>query len=132
MATFPTTTTLPKLHPGLSRRALMREMAAAGMLAAVPVAAVASSPAVAATDEDASKSVEALQQHLAVLGKALHDDRLNVKWSKSKTGKTSSAKFTIWLDGNEGAQLMGSILAGMVFADICTADDLIGRLERKS
>ena len=41
MATFPTSTTLSKLHQALSRRSLMREMAAAGMLAAVPVAAVA-------------------------------------------------------------------------------------------
>ena len=41
MADFPDSTLLPKLHPGLSRRSLMREMAAAGMLAAVPVAAIA-------------------------------------------------------------------------------------------
>lgn len=41
MADSSNSTLLPKLHPGLSRRALMREMAAAGMLAAVPVAAVA-------------------------------------------------------------------------------------------
>ena len=41
MADSLNTPTLPKLHPGLSRRALMREMAAAGMLAAVPSAAVA-------------------------------------------------------------------------------------------
>lgn len=41
MADSLNTPTLPKLHPGLSRRGLMREMAAAGMLAAVPVAATA-------------------------------------------------------------------------------------------
>ena len=41
MADFPDSTLLPKTHPGLSRRSLMREMAAAGMLAAVPVTAVA-------------------------------------------------------------------------------------------
>ena len=40
MADSLNTPTLPKLHPGLSRRALMREMAAAGMLAAsIPAAA---------------------------------------------------------------------------------------------
>ena len=41
MADSLNTPTLSKLHPGLSRRSLMREMAAAGMLAAVPVAAIA-------------------------------------------------------------------------------------------
>ena len=40
MATFPTSTLLPKLHQALSRRSLMREMAAAGMLAAVPVTSI--------------------------------------------------------------------------------------------
>ena len=40
MADSLNTPTLPKLHPGLSRRALMREMAAAGMLAASIPAAV--------------------------------------------------------------------------------------------
>jgi hypothetical protein len=39
MADFPDSTLLSKLHQALSRRSLMREMAAAGMLAAVPVAA---------------------------------------------------------------------------------------------
>ena len=48
MAVFPDSTLLSKLHPGLSRRALMREMAAAGMLAAVPSATAAKSEAVAA------------------------------------------------------------------------------------
>jgi hypothetical protein len=43
MADFPDSTLLPKLHQALSRRALMREMAAAGMLAAGPVAATAAS-----------------------------------------------------------------------------------------
>jgi hypothetical protein len=41
MADSLNTPTLSKLHQALSRRSLMREMAAAGMLAAVPVAAVA-------------------------------------------------------------------------------------------
>jgi hypothetical protein len=37
MADSLNTPTLPKLHQALSRRSLMREMAAAGMLAAVPL-----------------------------------------------------------------------------------------------
>ena len=41
MADSLNTPTLPKLHQALSRRSLMREMAAVGMLAAVPAAAVA-------------------------------------------------------------------------------------------
>ena len=38
MADSSNSTLLPKTHPGLSRRALMREMAAAGALIATPVA----------------------------------------------------------------------------------------------
>ena len=41
MADFPDSTSLPETHPHLSRRTLMREMAAAGMLMAAPVAASA-------------------------------------------------------------------------------------------
>jgi hypothetical protein len=41
MADFPDSTLLSKLHQALSRRSLMREMAAAGILAVVPAATVA-------------------------------------------------------------------------------------------
>jgi hypothetical protein len=41
MADFPDSTLLTKLHQALSRRSLMREMAAAGALAVVPAVAVA-------------------------------------------------------------------------------------------
>ena len=64
------------------------------------------------------------------MGRALADNRLHVKWSKSKTGQTKSSVFTIWLDGDEGAEVMGAILAGTVFAGLITADELVAKLEK--
>jgi len=61
MATFLNTIALPKLHPGLSRRSLMREMAAAGAVLAVPVAAVAAPVPVPSPQERLTALIEEIQ-----------------------------------------------------------------------
>ena len=61
MADFPDSTLLPKFHQALSRRSLMREMAAAGMLAAVPAPAVAALVAVPSPRERLEALVKEIQ-----------------------------------------------------------------------
>jgi hypothetical protein len=66
---------------------------------------------------------------LKIMGRALVEHRLHVNWPKSKTGKTSSAVFTIHLDGNEAPEFMGCILAGTVFAGLFTAEEIIAKVQ---
>jgi hypothetical protein len=105
----------------ISRRTVFSSALAAGAALTVPVVALA------ATDVK-DDNFELLQKQLATLGKALHDGRLDVQWYKSKTGKLEGSKFTIRLDGSEGAQFMGAILAGTIFAGLADADELIAKL----
>ena len=64
-----------------------------------------------------------------ILGRALVDKRIDVHFSKSNPLKSS---FTIRLEGNEGLDLMAAILAGTVYAGLCTVEDIVSRLEKKS
>ena len=79
---------------------------------------------------DIDKDMEVFEKALAILGTALHNGQIDVKWYKSKTGQAKSSKFTIYLDGTDGAIFMGAIFAGTVFAGIIPTEELITKLEK--
>jgi hypothetical protein len=108
----------------ISRRSMFSSALAAGAALTIPVAALAQAEML--TDNDAQAL---LQKQLGALGTALVNGRIAVKWSKSKTGQTTKSVFTIQLNGSEGAEFMGSILAGTIFAGHIGADELIAKLE---
>ena len=114
---------MAKAKTSISRRTMFSSALAAGAALAIPAAALAQAETL--TDNDMSE----LQKPLAMLGDALAEGRINTKWSKSKTGQTKSV-FTIRLNGSEGAELFGAILAGVIFAGHCTADEMISKLEK--
>ena len=117
---------MAKASIGISRRSMFSSALVAGAALTIPVAALAQ------TETSNDKDTEVFQKPLAVLGRALHDGRLEVKWSKSKTGKIEGSKFTIWLNGTEGVEFMGAILAGTVFAGLITAEEIIAKLEKNT
>jgi hypothetical protein len=109
-----------------SRRNFLRSgsaVVAAGAALALPTAAIAE------TESLDDKAIEMAQRPLKIMGGALVDNRVDVKWSKSKTGQTKSSVFTFRLDGDEDAEFMGHILAGTVLAGLITAEELIAKLE---
>ena len=115
---------MEKAKTSISRRSMFSSALAAGAALAIPAVALAK----AETLND--KGIETLLRPLEILGKALHSGQIDVKFPKSKTGHVESSKFTIWLDGNEGLELMGAIFAGTVFAGLCTAEEIIAKLEK--
>lgn len=107
-----------------SRRNFLKSGSAAIAALAIPATALA------ATEVADDQSSEVFQKQLAALGKALYEGRVDVQWAKSKTGQAKHSKFTIWLDRHEDAEFMGALLAGTVFAGLCTKDELIAKLEK--
>lgn len=113
---------MAKAKTSISRRSMFSSALAAGAALAIPAAALAQ----AETLND--KDTETLQRPLAILGKALVNNQIDCKFSKSKKSNSHSV-FTIRLERGEDMEFMGAMLAGTVFAGIYTADEIISKLE---
>lgn len=113
---------MAKAKTSISRRSMFSSALAAGAALAIPAAALAQAENL--NDND----TETLQRPLAILGKALVNNQIDCKFSKSKK-RISYSVFTIRLEGTEGMEFMGAMLAGTVFAGLYTADEIISKLE---
>jgi hypothetical protein len=113
---------MAKAKTSISRRTMFSSALAAGAALAIPAAALAQ----AETLND--KEALTLQRPLAILGKAMVNNQVNCKFSKSKK-RPGPSVFTIRLERGEDMEFMGAMLAGTVFAGIYTADEIISKLE---
>ena len=115
---------MAKATNAISRRSMFSSALAAGAALSIPVAALA------ATEVADDQTSDVFQKQLATLGKALHEGRIDVQWAKSKTRQAKHSKFTIRLERHEDAEFMGALLAGTIFAGLCTKDEIISKLEK--